>query len=128
MRKRKGRKKPASRIRYEQNHPVVSSRVSKELYNSLQVVKKMEGKSFTDILKVGLGLLEVKMHKEEEIRKEGYDAGYNDGFRQAEHLYKIACPCSKCGKMMAVTSDNAKKAIRKFMIEHRWGHAECPDR
>lgn len=46
----------------------MSSRVSKELYDRLQVVKKAEGKSITDVLKVGVGLLEVKVRKEKEDR------------------------------------------------------------
>ena len=74
MAKGKGKQTP-SRIKYEQNHPTVSFRVSKELYERLQAVKKAEGKSITDVLKVGVGLLEVKIRKEKEIRVQAYDEG-----------------------------------------------------
>ena len=57
-------KKTPSRVKYEQNHPTVSFRVSKELYDMLQAVKKAEGKSNTDVLKAGVGLLEVKVGKD----------------------------------------------------------------
>ncbi len=63
MARSKARKTP-SRIKYEQSHPTVSFRVSKELYDMLQAVKKAEGKSNTDVLKAGVGLLEVKVGKD----------------------------------------------------------------
>ena len=55
------KKKSPSRIKYEQRHPTVSFRVTKELYDRLQAVKEAEGLSNTDILKVGVGLLEVRV-------------------------------------------------------------------
>jgi predicted CopG family antitoxin len=83
MAKYKKRKTP-SRIKYEQSHPTVSFRVSKELYDRLQSVKKAEGKSIAEVLKVGVGLLEVKVRKEKEIRDQAYEEGWEKGASEAE--------------------------------------------
>ena len=66
----KKKRRTPSRIKYEQNHPTVSFRVSKEIYDRLEIVKEAEGKSITDVLRVGVGLLEVKVSKEKEAKKE----------------------------------------------------------
>ena len=55
MAKKNNRKKSPSKIRYEQNNPTVSFRVSREPYDRLQA----EGKSYVDILKTGLGLMDL---------------------------------------------------------------------
>lgn len=124
MQKGKKRRTP-SRIRYEQNHPTVSWRASKELYDRLQAVKEAEGLSNTDILKVAVGLLEVKVSKEKEARSQGYEKGFEKGYEEAESLYKVTYPCKVCRKMLEVTSAREKEAIKTYMLEHRWGHADC---
>jgi hypothetical protein len=127
MTKSKKRKTP-SRIKYEHDHPTVSFRTFGELKDRLQAVKKAEGKSVTDVMKVGVGLLEVKISKEREARKQGYDEGFNDGYEKAEALYKVTYPCKVCRKMLTVTSKEEKEAIKRYMLEHGWGHAECHNR
>ena len=47
------KKKPPSRVKYEQKRPTVSFGISKELYDRLQAVKEAEGKSATEVLKMG---------------------------------------------------------------------------
>lgn len=121
-------KKTPSRIKYEQSHPTVSFRVSKELYDRLQAVKKAEGKSITDVLKIGVGLLEVKVRKEKEIRDQAYEEGWEKGAAEAEELYAVSYSCSVCGKNIVVTAENVKRAIRTYMREHGWGHADCINR
>ena len=119
------KKRTPSRIRYEQTHPTVSSRVSREFYDTLQAAKEAEGLSNTDILKVGLGLVEVKVSKEKEARSRGYEEGFDEGYEEADNLYKVTYPCRRCGKTLEVTSANAKKAIKTYMLEHGWGHTNC---
>ena len=121
----KKKKRTPSRMKYEQSHPTVSFRVLKELYDRLEVVKKAEGKSTTDVLKVGLGLLEVKVSKEKEARRQGYEQGFEKGYEEAENLYKVTYPCRVCRKMIPVTSPEVKEAIRRYMSEHGWGHTNC---
>lgn len=119
---------PPSRKKYEEDNPVVSCRVPKELYNRLRVIKKAEGKSMTNILKAGLGLFEVKIRAEKEVRQEAYAEGQLTGYELAESEYKVTYPCSICGKSIEVTTEGEKKAIRGYMVEHRWGHAACINR
>ena len=127
MAKGKNKKTP-SRMKYEQSHPTVSFRVSKELYDRLQAVKEAEGESITDVLKVGVGLLEVKVRKEKEIRDQAYEEGWEKGAVATEELYAVAYSCSVCGKKIVVTTDDEKRAIRTYMREHGWGHANCVKR
>jgi len=122
------KKKSPSRIKYEQSHPTVSFRVSRELYDRLQAVKEAEGTSITDVLKVGVGLLEVKVRKEEEVRREGYENGFGRGYEEAQVLYMVTYPCRVCRKTLEVTSAKEKEAIKGYMLEHGWGHANCVSR
>jgi len=122
------KKKAPSRVRYEQAHPTVSCRVAKELHDRLQAVKKAESKSFTDILKIGLGILEVQVKDEGEVRKKGHAEGYRKGYTEAEGLYKVTFPCSVCGKSIELTTREAKQAVTGYMRAHGWGHAACLER
>lgn len=127
MAKRRNKRTP-SRIRYEHEHPTVCFRVSRETYERSQVVKEAEGKSFADIWKVGLGILEVHVKQETEVRKQGYDAGYRKGLADADSLYRVTYPCSVCGKTLTVTSKEEKAAIKRYMKENRWGHKACHEK
>lgn len=113
----KKKRQSPSRVKYEQSHPTVSFRVSKDLYDRLQAVKEAEGKSTADVLKVGVGLLEVKVSKEKEAKKQGYE--------EAKNLYIVTYPCEICGKTIVVMSTKQKEAIRRYMLKYGWGHADC---
>jgi predicted CopG family antitoxin len=121
----KGRRKAPSRIRYEQSHPTISCRVPREVYDKLRAVKDREGKSFADILKIGLGILEAWVREEREVMKKGHAEGYRKGYAEAERLYEVTYPCSVCGKTLVVTSRDEKEAIKEYMQEHGWGHRAC---
>lgn len=127
-RSKDNKKKPPSRKRYEEAHPVFSVRVPKEIDDRIQAVKEKEGLSNTDILKVALGLIEVKVRAEEEVRREAYDEGWEKGVNEAWDLLEVTYPCSKCGEELTVDTEEEKKAIRKFMIDSGWGHTDCTDR
>jgi predicted CopG family antitoxin len=124
----KARKKAPSRVRYEQGHPTISCRITRELYDSLRKAKSTGGRSFADILKVGLGVLEANTRKEAELIKQGYASGYKKGYAEAESAFKVTYPCSVCGRQLTVTSQDEKEAIRGYMQEHSWGHRECHER
>lgn len=113
--------KPPSRIKYEEKNPTVSCRVSKEIYNRLKGILKKDKKSMADILKIGLGLLEVKVEKENAVYQQGYKAGY----LKAEEEFKVVYRCSVCRKPIEVDSEKEKAAISSFMEKERWGHHEC---
>ena len=116
--------KAPSRIRYEQSHPTVSCRVPREIYNRL-VKAKAEGNSFSDILKLGLGILDVRVKKLGEARKRGWKEGYNKGFADAKTRYLVSYCCNICGERIEVTSKEEKSSIREYMKEKRWAHTEC---
>jgi len=118
VKKNQGKKRSTlpSRKKYEEANPVVSFKVSKELYDRLQVAKEKESMSYTDILKVGLGLIEVKMRAEEEVREEGKI----DGYDLAEYVYKFSFPCSVCGKPVVLDTEEKKEPLvpmLRFLIK-----------
>jgi predicted CopG family antitoxin len=128
MTKAAKKNKPPSRVRYEQAHPTVSCRVSRDVYQRLSSVMEEDSRSFADVLKVGLGILEVQAKGEREVRKKGYTEGYKKGYAEAEGQYKVTYPCSVCGGTLTVSSEEEKKDIKKYMREHGWGHKACHER
>lgn len=119
------RKLPPSRTRYEQSHPVVSFRVPRDIYDELQRVKEEGDRSFTDILKQGMGKAEHDSRKAAKIRQESLAEGYRKGYSEAELKYKVTYHCSMCGQTMEVTHENEKRAITEFMAQAGWQHSEC---
>ena len=128
MAKTSKRKAPPSRIKYENSHPTVSCRVSKEIYDMLTDSKKVDGKSFADILKIGLGIVEKGDKKLDEQKKLSWGEGFKKGYAEAEFCYKVTYPCSKCGRTIEVKSREEKLAIQKFIKERRWSHYKCPEK
>lgn len=120
--------KAPSRVRYEQAHPTVSCRVPREVYEKLRAVMDGEDKSFADILKIGLGILEVRVRDEGDIRKKAHTDGYREGYAEAERHYKVNYPCNVCGETLTVTNGDEKEAIKEYMQEHGWGHRACHER
>jgi hypothetical protein len=87
-------------------------------------MKENEGKSFADILKVGLGILELKVKKDEQA----YSRGYRDGYHQAELKFKITYACNVCREPIVVNTMDEKEAIKRYMEDQGWGHRECHER
>ena len=116
--------RPPSRVRYEEAHPTVSCRVPKAVYDRLRAVRLSQGKSFADVLKVGLGILEPKVQAADDAAQEGY----SDGFEDAEAAYKVTFPCAVCGQMIEVADEESKKAAARYMVEHGWGHCACDEK
>ena len=128
MSRDKSKRKSPSREKYERNNPVASFRMSKKLGDKAQEAKGKLGLSYRNIFETGLSLIEVKIRTEAEIRKEAYREGHFKGYTLAESIYKVTYPCSICKKVLEVTTEEEKKAIRRFMIDSGWGHAACHDR
>lgn len=115
---KKKKHQPPSRIKYNQNHPTVSIRVSQELYDQLKELREKSGKSLGDILREAL-------KKQAPSVKQAWSEGYSRGYKEAEETYKVTYPCNVCGEQLVVTDTNAKKAIVSYMEEHEWGHNAC---
>ena len=120
----KNRIGPPSRIRYVQNHPTVSCRVPREVYDRLQDIKQREKRSFADILKAGLGILKLDAEKEDETYRRGYDKGY----RKAEKEFKVTYACSVCGKIVSLNTEDEKRDVGEYMTAHGWAHDECDEK
>ena len=119
------KKKTPSRVKYEQKRPTFSFRTYKELDERIQAVKKTEGISNTNIVEIAIGLLEVKVAKEKEAKRQGYEEGFEKGYEEAESIYKVIYPCKVCRKALEVTTLEEKQAIRGYMLENGWGHIDC---
>lgn len=59
----KEKHKPPSRIKYEESHPVISVRISKELHAELKELGKATGKSLADFLKDGAGITKTQIEE-----------------------------------------------------------------
>jgi len=123
MAKAKQHKYP-SRVKYESEHPVVSCRVPRELYDLMVKAKEVEGRSFTDLLELGLKIHQVQSSNISEARQDGYRKGY----AEAETLYKVTYACSVCGEAALITSEEAKKRAGEHMTAEGWGHQGCHER
>ena len=122
------KKRTPSRVKYEQSRPTFSFRIYKDLDERIREVKKAEGMSNTNIVEIAVGLLEVKVRKEKEVRAQAYDEGYGEGYRDAEELYKVTYPCKICRKTIEVMSVKEKEAIKGYMRQRGWAHAACINR
>ena len=121
--KRPGHKPPA-RVRYEESHPIVSCRLSKDEYDLLrQRLEDLGGISFADFVKDSLSLLQLKIPETREIkekaRREGYDQGKKD--------HQIWYYCCTCGQRINMAPDSeSHRAMVGYMREHCWAHTNCP--
>ena len=65
MNKFRRTKIPPSQLKYEKTHPVVSCRLTLDIYDRLQKARKAVGKTYTDILIIGLEKTELLNTKQE---------------------------------------------------------------
>ncbi|MFC1902542.1 hypothetical protein ACFLX4_00530 [Chloroflexota bacterium] len=116
----KDRNKPPSRIRYEQSHPVISTRISAQLHEQLKEYLASREESLADFIRESLGVQKPPIEKIEE-------AAWNKGYDRAEEDYRIRYPCSKCGKGIEMLPGSSwHKAIMKFLEEKGFKHQNCP--
>ena len=106
--------RPPSKVRYDQTHPTVSVRVTRELYDQLEDLRERSGKSLGDILREAL-------KQQAPSARKAYELGYNAAKREFAVSYK----CSVCGGNMTVTTAGEKEAIGQYMREHGCRHGEC---
>ena len=112
------RHKPPSRIRYEDAHPTISVRVSRQLFNQLRALKRDSGKSVADVLKEAIG---AQMRS----AKDAHQRGYRKGHLEAEGTYRVDYRCSRCGGTITVTTAEEKRAAAEAMRERGWAHSTC---
>lgn len=111
---KKKSKRPPSRIKYDQDHPTVSIRVTREFYDELEELRETSGKSLGDILREALNKQAPSAAKARKI-----------GFNEAKQIFSVPYKCSVCGGNLIVDSQKEKDAIARYMRENGWAHGPC---
>ena len=111
--------KPLARIRYEQSHPTISFRLSKDVNDLLKQRLEDLGVSAADFIKESLGLLHTDI---EELKQTAWGEGYS----QAVEDYEIWYYCAVCGERIDMSpNSDSHKAMIGYMRDHGWAHAGC---
>ena len=120
--KRPGHKPPA-RVRYEESHPTMSCRLSKDEYDLLtQRLEDLGGVSFADFIRDSLSLLQLKIPESREIEEKARRAGYEQGKNEHQIWYS----CVVCGERINMSPNSSDhKAMIGYMREHGWAHTGC---
>jgi hypothetical protein len=121
--KAKAAHRPPARVRYEQSHPTVSCRLSKDEYDLLkQCLDDLGGVSFADFVKNSLNILQLRIPETRETKERARRAGYDE----AKKKHQIWYYCDICNQRIDVLPDSvAHKAMIKSMRENGWGHKRC---
>ncbi len=115
MDKGKRKRVPPARERYEEDHPVVSVRISKEMREELRLVNDVSGMSIADVLRVGHGKA-----------KPAVDEAFNEGYDYAQREFEVTYRCSQCGERhLSITSEKAREAAAEYMYQHGWHDPKC---
>ena len=106
--------RPPSRIRYDQAHPVLGTRVSKQEYDAVKAFQAKNGWSFAKFIRVAL---------QRESSK--YDHAWKAGFAEAKRKYAVYYPCSVCGGVIPITQADERTAAAEALERAQWGHGQC---
>jgi hypothetical protein len=112
---------PPSKVKYDENHPIVSCRISKADFEKLKTSAVAENLNMVDLLKIGLGIVE----KREDNLYTEYKRGYASGFEAAEKKYRINIPCGECDEMITIEQGESMNNLKEFLINHRLHHEGC---
>jgi len=111
-------KQPPAKIRYDQSHPTVSFRVTRELKDRLESYTTAKGMSFADFIKEALGVREREKTYEDGFR-DGHRKGYREG--KKDEAAKCHIVCRVCKRRFAVT-----RAMVKGVSVMGSANIECP--
>ncbi|GAI84989.1 unnamed protein product [marine sediment metagenome] len=123
MAKGKVKRISPSRLRYDASHPTVSCRVSKDDYDKLNEFRVKQGKSFTQILLTGAGLLTPDIGVDKLVN-EAYEKGDKEGRQDALKSVPIGL-CKKCFKPMTWDLTDAGDKGRLATALKDWIHTAC---
>ncbi len=108
--------RPPSRIRYDQTHPVLGTRVSRRDYDAVKAFQAKNGWSFATFVRVAL--------KRESSK---YDTAWKTGFSAAKRKYAVYYACSVCGGLIPITTQEEAQVAIEAMQRAQWGHGQCVD-
>ncbi|WP_236993949.1 DUF7576 family protein [Methanomassiliicoccus luminyensis] len=119
-----------SRIRYEESHPCVTVRVSKEDRERLDEIGKKLGMSNREILMRGAGLIEKDLEAEKKRIREATKKAYEQAWGQAqeEALMNVEIgTCSDCGEVIEwdLTDPLVQKILDDLVNSKSFCHGEC---
>ena len=119
-----------SRIRYEESHPSVTFRVSREDYERLDRIRQEWGWSFRDIIMYGAGLAERDMEAEEKRINEASMMVWEQAcdWSRKETLSSVEIgTCSGCGEAIEwdLTNPHMKSQIDDIVSSTSICHNEC---
>lgn len=110
-----------SRKRYEATHPVISIRVTRQIYNQLQEARR-SGQSYADILRAGLGIqktnLQPLQEKIESLELENLELD------ESVERRTVSYPCYVCNRLLIVESEQEKEFCRQA-LRGRLRHRTC---
>jgi len=103
--------------RYDEKHPVVSYRVTKEEYTRLKDVLTRQNKTMKEFFRQALKL-------EEREYREAQRRGYLEGFNDAKEKYAVWLYCVDCGNGIAVADEKVKEEMTAS-YERMAMHTNC---
>ncbi len=110
-----------SRKRYEASHPVISVRVTKQIYDQLQEARQ-NGQSYGDVLRVGLRIqktnLQPLQEKIETLELENIE------LEELVERRFVRYPCYVCKSLLTVESEQEKEVCRQA-LRGRFRHSTC---
>lgn len=113
---RKTRHKPPSRVRYEKEHPTLSARIPRALYDRIVALCRQQEKSFAVFLREAL---ERRADVEEDEFIRAYVAAAEEGAARFGVTYR----CCGCRKPITVSTE-AEKTVARTALRF-WGHSDC---
>jgi hypothetical protein len=105
---------PPAKKRYDEKHPTVSFRVSREGYDRLKETLNKQGKTIGQFFREAL-----------EIEERNYKEAYWRGFREARERYAIYTICLSCYEPIAIDNEELKEEITA-RVEQICLHHGCP--
>ena len=117
----KGRHKPPSRKRYEQNNPTISFRVSREVHDKLKDHLARRRVSFADFVKESLGVQQIQIPDVGKIKQAALTEGYN----KAKKEYRICIRCSECQQPISIKPNSDLHRAIIDQLEGLWFHTTC---
>ena len=105
---------PPSKVKYDHSHPTVSIRVDKKLKDELDELRTKEGKSLGDILREAVGK-----------QLPNVEHAYQDGFAAGQANAAFYFPCSKCGGLIQIISQEDKQLVAESLKGCGLGHKTC---
>jgi len=125
---KKIRKISASKIRYDQTHPLICFRTTTEEKEKIEVMAETTGKTISQIVTELLlkGYIDI-----ENAYNEGFNFGMEEGERfgrdEGKKEWGIKIPCNKCDKddIFLPHNSNWHKLILRLFKSYKFGHEAC---